>query len=396
MSGKTVWRRGVAVEERPEGMLPGRAARAPRSRPHLCFVAPHAWPVISADPSIAQVGGAEVQQTILARLFAANGYRVSMICLDHGQPDGAVVDGVTVRKAFRPNAGVPLLRFVHPRLTSMLGALRSVHADIYYCRAEGMLVGVVAEFCRRNGKRSIYAAASNTDFAADPSGKVRYARDRWLYRRGLARVDAIVVQNEAQRAACRAAYGREPVVIPSCYEAPANRARRSGDCVLWAGMIRAGKRPELFLELAALLPHRRFVMVGGPVQGETALFERIRRRAAGLANVVFTGFLPLAQVESRFDAARVFVNTSDHEGMPNTFLQAWARGIPTVATVDVGTPVHTQVRSVPEAAREIEALFTDREKWESASTRCREHFERTHSGAETLARYGRLFDELAA
>jgi hypothetical protein len=70
--------------------------------------------------------------------------------------------------------------------------------------------------------------------------------------------------------------------------------------------------------------------------------------------------------------------------------------VPTLGTVDAGTPVHRQFGEVGEGARQIEALFADRSLWERASRACREHFERTHSGAETLARYGRLFDGLAA
>jgi glycosyltransferase involved in cell wall biosynthesis len=371
---------------------------ADRRRLHVCFVAPHAWPVISGDPKIAEVGGAEVQQSILARLFAANGYRVSMICLDYGQRDRAVIDGVTVHKSYRPHGGLPVLRFVHPRLTAMWRVLREVNADVYYCRAAGMLAGVVAEFCRRHGRRSIYAGASDMDFVRSVGGQIRYARDRWLYRRGVALADRIVAQNEVQRSTCRATYGRDAVVIPSCYQLPgrrdANPVRRNA--VLWVGVIRAGKRPQLLLELARCLPQRRFVMVGGPERGEAALFERTRAEAAALPNVEFTGFLPLPQVEPRFDAARLFVNTSEFEGMPNTFLQAWARGVPTLATVDAGTPAHRQFRDLDEGAREIEALFGDPERWARASAGCREHFERNHSGAETLARYGRLFDGLAA
>ena len=391
----TTLRRRGADPERPKGVLQTRRASPPRTRPHICFVALHAWPVISADARIPEVGGAEVQQCVLARLFAAHGYRVSMVCLDHGQKDRSEIDGVTVYKAFRPHAGLPLLRFVHPRITMMWRTLREVGADVYYCRATGMQVGLVAEFCRRHGKRSIYAGASNMDFAPELGEKIRFARDRWLYRRGLARVDRIVAQNEVQRASCLASYGRDPVVIPSCYELPAGtRAAGRGERVLWVGMIRSGKRPELFLELAARLPQRRFVMVGGPGRGEGALYERIQRKAQALANVEFTGFLPLAQVETRFDEARVLVNTSDYEGMPNTFLQAWARGVPTLATVDVGTPVHRQFAGVEQGAREIEALFTGESLWQERSQRCLEHFEHTHSGAETLERYGRLLDEL--
>ena len=345
---------------------------------HLCFVAPHAWPVLSGDKRIAEVGGAEVQQCILARLFAANGYRVSMICLDYGQPERTMIEGVTVHKTYRPHGGVPVLRFVHPRLTAMWRALREADAEVYYCRAAGMLAGVVAEFCRRHGRRSIYAGASDMDFVRSVGGQVRYARDRWLYRRGLALADRIVAQNEVQRSTCRATYGRDAVVIPSCYQPPARRdagpARK--DSVLWVGVMREGKRPVMYV-----CPPR---------------MQPTRAEAASLPNVEFTGFLALEQVEPRFDAARVFVNTSEFEGLPNTFLQAWARGVPTLGTVAAGSAGHRQFHDVEAGARQIEALFEDRALWERASKECREHFERTHSGAETLARYGRLFEGLAA
>jgi glycosyltransferase involved in cell wall biosynthesis len=374
-------REGVLAEAHPEALLP---------RPHVCFVAPHAWPVLSRDAHIQVVGGAEVQQSILARLFAAHGYRVSMICLDYGQPGRSRIDGVTVHKAFRPHAGVPVLRFLHPRLTSMWRALGEVAADIYYCRSSSMWLWLVTEFCRRHGKRSLYAGASDKDFVPDLGGQLRYARDRWLFRRGLAAVDAIVAQNETQRASCRKTHGRDAVVIPSCYELPERTSSSKGDLVLWVGMVHENKRPELFLELARRLPQRRFVLIGGPRQGAQAFFERIRAQAATLPNVEATGFLPLAEVEPWFDRARVLVNTSAYEGMPNTFLQAWARGVPTVATVDVGAPVHRVGLTVEQLAENVEAAFSD----PSLGARCREYFERTHSAAAALERYARLFEEL--
>src|SRR3954465_13587029 len=99
---------------------------AARRRPHFCFVAPYAWPVLSRDPNIQVVGGAEVQQCILARLFAAKVCRVSMISFDYGQPSPSLLDGITVYKAFREDAGIPVLRFVHPRLPSLWRPRRAV------------------------------------------------------------------------------------------------------------------------------------------------------------------------------------------------------------------------------------------------------------------------------
>jgi glycosyltransferase involved in cell wall biosynthesis len=88
----------------------------------------------------------------------------------------------------------------------------------------------------------------------------------------------------------------------------------------------------------------------------------------------------------------VLVNTSYYEGMPNTFLQAWARGVPTVATVDVGAPVHRVAPSLDELAAGIEEAFEKRELGE----RCREYFERNYSTTEALRRYNALFAEVAA
>src|SRR5581483_7005822 len=218
----------------------GRPHPAPRlaagRKPHVCFVAPYAWPVLARDPAIQVVGGAEVQQSILARLLAAAGYRVSMITLDHGQPSPVMVDGISVHKAFSLGSGIPVVRFLHPRLTTMWQVLGEVDADVYYQRSSAMWTGVVAQFCRRHGKRSIFAGASDRDFEIGQE-QIHLARDRWLYRWGVAHVDRVIAQNAFQLESCRRNHRREALVIPSCYAPPphAQRATLANDRVLWVG-----------------------------------------------------------------------------------------------------------------------------------------------------------------
>jgi glycosyltransferase involved in cell wall biosynthesis len=366
---------------------------------HVCFVAPYAWPVLSRDPAIKVVGGAEVQQVILARLLARSGYRVSMICCDYGQPGPVEVDGVTVHKAFKPDAGIPLLRFLHPRLTSVWRAMREVDADVYYQRSSAMWTGIVAAFCRRYGRGSIYAGASDRDFVVGEE-QIKFARDRWIYRRGLAVVDAIVAQNKAQVDTCRQYHGREAVLIQSCYELPASSSSEKRDLVLWVGTIHDQKRPELLLEMARRLPQRRFVMIGGPSpKGErfqAGFYESIRDQAAKLPNVQFTGFLPLSEVEPWFDRARVLVSTSVFEGMPNVFLQAWARGVPIVSSVDVGVAMNRLYAGTDEAVRHIEKLFDDEREWSEASAQALAYFRATHSPERVVRQYCELIERIAA
>ena len=130
-------------------------------------------------------------------------------------------------------------------------------------------------------------------------------------------------------------------------------------------------------------------------------YEAIRDAAARLPNVEFKGFLPLEEVERWYDQGRVLVNTSFYEGMPNTFLQAWARGIPTVATVDVGAKldgnlIYEVFSDVEKAAFEIERLFSDQNHWTRASERVQRYFNAQHSSAEVLKRYSELFDGMLA
>src|SRR5258705_10478077 len=101
---------------RPEARA--RAEGAPRAgaRPHVCFVAPTTWPVLARDRAIEVVGGAEVQQSMIAPALARRGYRVPMICHDYGQPEGIEVDGITIHNMHKPEEGSPVVRFFHLRL----------------------------------------------------------------------------------------------------------------------------------------------------------------------------------------------------------------------------------------------------------------------------------------
>jgi glycosyltransferase involved in cell wall biosynthesis len=376
----------------------GAEEREPGSKPHVCFVAPTTWPLLSRAADIRVVGGAEVQQCFIARTLAQRGYRVSMVCYDYGQPERVVIDGITVHRAHRPDAGLPVLRFVHPRITTMWQTLKRVNADVYYQRTSDVLTTLVALFCRHHGKRSIYAGASDMDFIPGQE-EIGLGRDRWIYRYGLRRVDSVIVQNPVQLENCRRNFGIEPTLIPSCYSPPKGaRADRAG-YVLWIARMGKPKRPELAVEIARRLPHLKFVVVGGPEPGLEDYFRSIAQAAETTPNLRMAGFVPWAEADGYFNQARVVLNTSKWEGFPNSFLQAWSRGIPTVSFIDPGSredgvPVTNVASDVEDAAARVGRLMGDDLAWQQASQRCLHHFRRTHSLDAMIVRYEHLLSTL--
>lgn len=400
----TALNRATVTSIAPHGIWGNQAlAQFPGAtrRPHICFVAPDIWPAFSADYESEVIGGAEIQQCRIARLLAEAGYRVSIICLDYGQPRKVIRDGITVLSTYRPNAGIPVVRFLHPRLTGMWQAMRAIDADIYYQRSASMLTAIVAAFCRRHGKRSIYAGASSTDFVPGQQ-LIEYRRDRWLFEKGIAQTDVVIAQTETQKRDCLKYYGRTAIVIPNVYELPKHFSNRPGDYVLWVARMADKKRPELLLEAARQLPHRRFIMIGGSNGSRPDVkkyYETVRAAAVGLPNVAFLGFLPAAKVEQYFDDARVFVSTSAAEGTPNVFLQAWARGIPTVAYCDVdarlrGRPLYRVVDNTAALSAEIERMFADDIYRAHASANSIEYFTLNHGTLEIRRRYRQLLGSL--
>src|ERR1043165_4143346 len=156
-----------SVLRAPEARFDSPAAvRHEAPLPSICFVGLSNLAVLAPEVDRSGASGEPRQHTLLATALARRGYRVSMIVADHGQPDGAMWEGVRTFKAFAPGAGLPVIRFVHPRWTGLVAALSRANADVYYTSCAGGVVGQIAMFCARHGKRFVFRAASDADCTA--------------------------------------------------------------------------------------------------------------------------------------------------------------------------------------------------------------------------------------
>jgi glycosyltransferase involved in cell wall biosynthesis len=363
----------------------------------ICLVGLDNLPVLAPEYRQHTIGGESVQQTLLGRALARRGHGVSMVVGDYGQRDGAEWEGIRVFKAYRPDAGIPVLRFIHPRWTGVWSALTRAGADLYYTSCAGMHVGLLALFCRRFGKRFVFRAASDTD--CDSSRLlVRFARDRWLYGYGLRRANAILVQSASQGQTLARSYGLAGRVAGMLVEKPPPDAARDID-LLWISNIRQLKRPDRILELADRLPEVKIHMAGGSLPGEEALFRDVKRAASARSNVSFHGQLSYWGANGLYGRARLLVNTSDIEGFPNSYLQAWIRGVPVVTFIDPDGVIEREglgvaASSAAQIPAAIRHLLSNAAAWRAASDRCRAFMAREYGEGRVLAPYLEAFEQV--
>jgi glycosyltransferase involved in cell wall biosynthesis len=380
----------------PAGTILTALFSAPTALPmtaRICFVGLANLPVLAPEFEQYGIGGAELQQTLLAKALARRGFQVSMVVGDYGQQDGAVWSGVRTYKASAPQEGVPVLRFVHPRWTKLVAALRRAAADVYYVSTAGALVGQTALWASRNGRRVIFRIASDAD-CAPAQLLISFWRDRKLYEYGLRRADVILAQSAKQQELLRMNYGLDSSVVSSLADIP-DSTLPLGErdiSVLWVSNIQQLKRPEMFLELAQRVPDLPASMVGGAAPKTGDLYERIRIAASRVSNVTFHGRQPYRATQRLFDRARVFANTSEIEGFPNTFLQAWSRGIPVVSFFDPDGVIQREglghaVASIEQMAAAVHRLSVDPQVWGEASARCRAYVAQRYGEDQTVRPY---------
>lgn len=370
------------------------------SSPHVCFVGLGGLPVLAREYNRHGVGGEELQHTLLARAFARRGFRVTMIVGDYGQQDGAQWDNVTTRISYDPAKGLPGLRFIHPRWTGLWSAALRTNADVYYVSCAGMQVGEMAMFARRHGKKLVFRVAHDDDCVPDrlvgrlDASGFRFWLHTTLYKYGLRRTNAILAQSEKQRSLLKTHFALDSTVATMLVDPPVTmRDFCERDIpVLWVNNIRAFKRADLAVDLAASIPEVEVHMIGGRQPRFEALYEDVVTRAARVRNLKFHGRVPYHDVNDFYERARVFINTSDSEGFPNSYLQAWVRGVPVVAFFDPDDVIAREglglaVRSLEEMRQAVLELAGNEQAWREASQRCRAYMEREYGEDRILAPY---------
>jgi glycosyltransferase involved in cell wall biosynthesis len=237
------------------------------------------------------------------------------------------VDGVTILpQRPRGRLGGPAAK-----VALAAGAFRSLtraRAAVVIQRNAGPTTAVAALAARATGADFVYSSANVVDFDL---ARIEAASTVRLFEWGVRAAKQIVVQTDEQAELCRSRFGRDPVVIRSIAER-AEPSRAVPEAFLWIGRMAPYKRLDVYLDLAAAMPEARFQVVAVPGSAPPPeIVACLGQAREELPNLDVVDPRPRRELAALFERAVAVVNTSEFEGMPNVFLEGWARGVPALA-----------------------------------------------------------------
>jgi glycosyltransferase involved in cell wall biosynthesis len=293
----------------------------------ICFVALDSLSLLTSSENLKYIGGSELTQVLIGRELAKRGFQISFITYDENNGKKNF-DEITIFKSFSPSKNFSSLKMA----LMIWKSLKKANADIY---VQGIgFYGIIPLFCIIHGKKYVKWIMSDSELlferlhSAHPiSLKVRQYIDIKLAHK-------IIVQNLFQKELIEKKFKRKcvliknPMIIPDINNF---KNKENKNNILWVGTIRSVKQPNIFLKIAKSLPQYKFIMIGGEAEEEKKLFNVIEKEATTISNLEFLGFVPHNKIQKYYEEASIFINTSQIEGFPNTFLESWICGTPVIS-----------------------------------------------------------------
>ena len=282
-----------------------------------------------------KVAGIQVQMSFWARTFVKHGWNVYSFT-DKETRD---IDGIHfIRKkiTWLDRHGLSIVQDVF----NAFSYLQKTKADVVFLRGARRDLFFLQCASAFTKTKTVFLGASDKDFIIGEELDIGRPINMKLFRKALAKNKYNIPQNQFQADKLFKNYGRDGLVLTNIW--PSGRqevpAKKKYDAI-WVANLRRLKRAEWFLNLAKQQPQCKFAIVGGV--NEQDYYDMIKTQTEAMPNLDFLGPQPFDEVNRLLQQSRLLVCTSEFEGFPNTFLQAWANEVPVISTVDPSDVIKT-------------------------------------------------------
>ena len=295
--------------------------------PKVCFVALNAYKLFDPQSS-AKMGGSELQMHAIAEgLSRKDDFDISFIVGDFHQNALQRFGNISVYASFALQKTLTV--FIMAPFV-MFALLWRIRPDVIISSPAGPEMAFLGIYARIMGATYIYRVASDIDVSGEKQKQLGLIAGS-LYRLGIACSHLLVAQHVGQQEMLERAYQKPSIVIPNIGITGVKKSSLTKkDRIIWIGSSRPVKRLDVLFDIARRMPEYSFAVVLSH-SGEERIFRDAQLQADALQNVEFLGELSSQEVEKELVASSILLGTSDYEGFPNTYLQAFFSHVPVVS-----------------------------------------------------------------
>lgn len=273
------------------------------------------------NASIRTFGGASVQMYLLAKEMKNNPEikPYSLIC-EYDRIDFNDADAFYLVNGSKESDSFPVKVIKTHRVISRIKPYAIIQHGLTYGSC------LMALYCRLRKIRFVFMFAHDVEVNKrfQSSGKRCY-----IFNLLIKFSSTLIVQNRYQLDTLKDSYKRFMNKVILLYNGfpVKKKAQKKEKNILWVARSDKWKRPELFIKLASLNPDCQFTMICLN-SGDNVYYDMIVKLSESVPNINFIKFVAFNEIDKYFEKAYMFVNTSDYEGFPQTFIQAVMNGVP--------------------------------------------------------------------
>ncbi|MCP5184617.1 MAG: glycosyltransferase family 4 protein [Pseudomonadales bacterium] len=281
-------------------------------------------------------GGAEYQASLLSDWIAHNTEH-ELYYLARWTPDDCTPFPYKIVHFSAPKFFESTRWGLTPDGFSLFRELNRIRPDVIFTTIASAYAGLAAIYGKMKSVPLVWRAASDRDLSRNPFVEAQRPMnllDKALFIYGIRSAAKVIVQTEYQANALLRVHGRRAdAVIANFHHAPESLAPcpPGRKVIIWIANQKALKRPEIFVRLAEDFREEagvEFHMIGKNQGGKA--YADLFEEASKLPNFHYHGKQPIEFVNDLVARSYLLLNTSEYEGFPNTLIQAWIRGVPTL------------------------------------------------------------------
>jgi glycosyltransferase involved in cell wall biosynthesis len=293
----------------------------------ICFYSLSSFELFVRSNEVSH-GGAQFQMYLLAKKMAEfSNYEIRFFVGDYAQPKIMYIDNIKLIKTLNLEKKEIVFSKIYKSI-KLFFLLVKHNSDIIISTTASPFVGIIAFYKIIFRKKHLHRTAHLQD--VDNTWIIENGLFGKIYKWGLLNADTIITQNFNHQKLLLKTLKIKSEVLRNGYEIEEIKKIPNFD-FLWVGRFEKWKNPELYLELASRLIKSNFVMICPYSRSDYPDWMHIKQKANSLSNMIFIEKVPFYEIQNYFNQSKIFVNTSESEGFPNTFLQAAQARMPIIS-----------------------------------------------------------------